>query len=244
MRSSSCSARRFAWSIAPRSIAASLSARSRSISSSSCARRRRRGHPADPQPAARLVDEVDRLVGEEAVRDVAVGEVRRGDERLVGDRHLVVLLVAVAEPLQDVDGHRDAGLVDLDRLEPALEGRVLLDVLAVLVERRRADRLELAAREHRLEDARRVDRALGGARTHERVDLVDEQDDVAARADLLQHLLQALLEVAAVPRAGDEAAEVEGVHLLVGERDRAPGPRRSAGRGPRRSRSCRRPARR
>ena len=38
---------------------------------------RRRGHPADPQPRAGLVDEVDRLVGQEPVGDVAVGQRRR-----------------------------------------------------------------------------------------------------------------------------------------------------------------------
>jgi hypothetical protein len=70
----------------------------------------------------------------------------------------------------------------------------------------------------RLEDARRVDRALGGARADERVQLVDEQDDVAAGGDLLQHLLEALLEVTAVARPGDERAEVEGVQLLVLQR--------------------------
>src|SRR5690606_18643838 len=70
-------------------------------------------------------------------------------------------------------------------------------------------------REERLEDARCVDRALGGARADERVDLVDEGDDVAARADLLRHLLEALLEVTAVAAARDEAAEVERVELLV-----------------------------
>ena len=52
----------------------------------------------------------------------------------------------------------------------------------------------------------------------EGVDLVDEQDDVAAGADLLEHLLQALLEVAPVAAAGDEGAEVEGVELLALER--------------------------
>ena len=52
----------------------------------------------------------------------------------------------------------------------------------------------------------------------ERVQLVDEQDDVAAGPDLLQHLLEALLEVAAVAGAGHERAEVERVELLVGER--------------------------
>ena len=103
----------------------------------------------------------------------------------------------------------------LDRLEPALERGILLDVLAVLVERGRADDLQLTAGQHRLEDGGRVDRALGGTGTDEGVDLVDEQDDVAAGADLLEDLLQPLLEVTAVAAAGDERAEVEGVELLV-----------------------------
>ena len=178
----------------------------------------RRLHATDAQTRAGLVDEVDGLVGKVTVGDVAVGEVGRGDDRLVGDRDAVVRLVAVAETLQDLDRVRDRRLLDLDRLEAALERGVLLEVLAVLVERGGADRLQLTAREHRLEDRRGVDRALGRARTDERVQLVDEQDDVAARADLLQHLLEALLEVAAVARARDERAEVEGVELLALQR--------------------------
>jgi hypothetical protein len=126
---------------------------------------RRRGHAADAHARAGLVDEVDRLVGQEAVGDVAVGQRGRGHEGAVGDRDPVVGLVAVAQPLEDVDRVRQRGLGDLDRLEPALEGGVLLEVLAVLVERRRADGLQLAAGEHRLEDRRGVDRALGGAGT-------------------------------------------------------------------------------
>src|SRR5690606_14067948 len=49
----------------------------------------------------------------------------------------------------------------------------------------------------------------------EGVNLVDEGDDVAPRADLLRDLLEALLEVSAVAAAGDERAEVERVELLV-----------------------------
>ena len=110
------------------------------------------------------------------------------------------------------------GSCDLDRLEAALERGILLEVLAVLVERGRADGLQLAAGEQRLQDAGRVDRALGGTRTDQGVDLVDEGDDVAAGADLLGDLLQALLEVTAVAGAGDERAEVERVELLVLQR--------------------------
>jgi hypothetical protein len=179
---------------------------------------RRRGHRPDAQARAGLVDEVDRLVRQVAVGDVAVGELGRGDERVVGDGDAVVGLVAVAQALEDLDGVLHRGLLDLDRLEPALERGVLLEVLAVLVERGGADGLDLAAGQHRLEDAGGVDRALGGTRPDERVDLVDEQDDVAAGGDLLEDLLEALLEVTAVARPGDERAEVEGVEVLVLER--------------------------
>src|SRR5205814_2457118 len=96
-----------------------------------------------------------------------------------------------------------------------LERSVALEVLAVLVERRRADRLQLAARESRLEDRRSVDRALGRTHADEVMQLVDEEDDVAPLHDLLHHLLQALLELTAVLRARDERSEVERVDLLA-----------------------------
>ena len=176
-------------------------------------------HTADAQPTARLVDQVDRLVGQEAVGDVAVGEISGRDECLVGDLDRVELLVDLAKSLQDLDRHRDRGLLHLHGLEATLEGGVLFDVLAVLVDRGGAHGLQLAAREHGLEYRRGVDRALGGAGTDEGVDLVDEQDDVAAGADLLQDLLEALFEVTAVAAARDERAEVEGVQLLVRECD-------------------------
>src|SRR5947209_3664909 len=88
-------------------------------------------------------------------------------------------------------------------------------MLAVLVEGGGADGLPLTTSEHRLEDRGGVDGAFGGPCADERVQLVDEQDDVAAGADLLEHLLEALLEVAAVAGPGDERAEVEGVELLA-----------------------------
>ena len=104
----------------------------------------RRGHPTDAQAAAGLVDEVDGLVRQVAVGQVAVGQVGRGHQRLVGDGHRVVRLVPVAQALQDLDGEGHVGLLHLDRLEAPLEGGVLLQVLAVLVDGGGADGLQLA----------------------------------------------------------------------------------------------------
>src|SRR5689334_10011274 len=176
---------------------------------------RRGAHRLDAHARSRLVDQIDRLVGQVTVLDVAVGEDRGRAQRLVGDLAAVVRLVAVAQAAQDLHGVVDRRLVDADLLEAPLERRVALEVLAVLVERRRADRLQLAARQGRLEDRGGVDRALGRARADEVVQLVDEQDDVAALGDLLHHLLQALLELTAVLRPGYQRREVERVDLLA-----------------------------
>ena len=131
----------------------------------------------------------------------------------------MVDLVALLEPAQDRDRVGDGGLADHHRLEAPLERGVLLDVLAVLVERRRADRAQFAAREHRLEQVGGVDGAFGGARADDRVQLVEEQDHAALRlGDLLEHRLQPVLELAAVLRAGDQRADVERDHAPVAQR--------------------------
>ena len=128
----------------------------------------------------------------------------------------MVRLVRVLQPAQDRDRVCNRRLADVDRLETPLERRVLLDVLAVFVKRRRADAAQLAARQHRLQHVRRVDRALGGAGADDRVQLVDEEDQLAFGVrDLLQDSLQALLELAAVLRAGEQAADVECPHALA-----------------------------
>jgi hypothetical protein len=163
------------------------------------------------EPAACLVDQVDGLVRQLAAGDVAVGQRCGGDQRGVGDRDLVVRLVALLEAAQDRDGVLGGGLADEHLLEPALQRRVLLDALAVLVERRRADHPQLATGQHGLEHVAGVHRAVAsGAGADHGVQLVDERDDLAVGLlDLGQDGLEPLLELATVLRAGDHRREVE-----------------------------------
>ena len=232
--------------------ASSFSFLSASRSISSCWMRRstssistRGGLDLHLQPRGGLVDQVDRLVGEEAVGDVALRERRGGDDRRVGDADAVVDLVALLEPAQDRDRVVDVGLADEHRLEAALERRVLLDVLAVLVERGRADARSSPRASIGLSRLAASIAPSAGAGADDRVQLVDEQDDLALGVlDLLEHGLEPLLELAAVLRAGDQRADVERDHAAVAQRLGHVARRRSAGRGPRRSPSCRRRARR
>jgi hypothetical protein len=66
-------------------------------------------------------------------------------------------------------------LVHQHLLEAALQRGILLDVLAVFVQRGRADAVQLAARQRRLEHVAGVHGALGLAGAHHGVDLVDEE---------------------------------------------------------------------
>ena len=170
----------------------------------------------DTQAGGGLVDEVDGLVGQEPPGDVPVGQHGGGHQRGVLDADAVVHLVALLQPPQDGDGVLHAGLADVDLLEAALQRRVLLHVLAELVERGGADHAQLAPGQHRLEHVAGVHGALGRAGTDDGVHLVDEGDDLPVGVgDLLEDGLEPLLELAPVLGPGHHGREVEGDEPLV-----------------------------
>jgi len=121
----------------------------------------------------------------------------------------VVLLVPLPDSLEDLDRLFERRLFDHDGLEAALQGGIPLDVLAVLVERRGADALELAPSQRGLQDVRRIDRALGRPRPDQGVELVDEEDRVVRVAELLDDLLEPLLELATVLGARHQGPDVK-----------------------------------
>lgn len=166
---------------------------------------------AQPDPGARLVHHVDRLVGQEPVADVPVGQFRRRGQGAVGEADLVVRLVRVAQTFQDLHGLLDRRLRNQYRLEAPFEGRVLLDVLAVLVDGGRAHHVQFSAGESGLEHVPGVHRALARrARADDRVQFVDEEDDLPVRCpDVLDDLLQPLLELPAVLGTRHHAGQVE-----------------------------------
>ena len=157
-----------------------------------------------------FVDQVDGLVGQEAIGDIAMGKRGRGDDRGILDAHAVMHFVAVLEAAQDGDGVLDRRLRDQNGLEAALQRRVLFDVLAIFVERGGADGAQFAAGQRRLEHVGGVHGAFGGARADQRVQLVDEENDLSGGfGDFLQHGLQAIFKFAAVLGAGDQGRQVQ-----------------------------------
>ena len=163
-----------------------------------------------------LVHQVYRLVGQEPVRDISLGELDGCDARIVLDTHLVVVLIALLQATQDADGIYLVGLVDHNRLETAFERLVLLKVLLILIERGGTDSPQFATCQGRLEDVGGIHGTFATAGTHERVDFVDEKDDVAVGlGDLLDDALESLLKLTLVLGTSHERAHVEREELLV-----------------------------
>ena len=165
---------------------------------------------------AHLVDHVDGLVGQLAVVDVAGRELDGGAQGFRRVAHLVVLLEIGLEPAQDLDRLLDGRLIDVDLLEPAHQGPVLFEVVAVVLVGGRAHAAQIPRGERGLEDIGGVHgAAAGGAGADHGVDFVDEQDGAGRALQLRDDALQAFLEVAAIPGAGQQRSHVEGENGAV-----------------------------
>ena len=157
-----------------------------------------------------LVDEVDGLVRQEPVGDVAVGEARCGDQRVVGEA------TAGGAPRSGrASPPGSDGVVDRSahgtRIRAGNDGparrlfsmrlRYSLRVVAPIV-------CSSPAGEHRFEHVAGVDAAAlaaGTAGADQRVQLVEENASfVVVGADLVDDLLQPFLEVTAVAGARDQ----------------------------------------
>ena len=117
--------------------------------------------------------------------------------------------------------HFLAWLLNLHRLEPAREGRILLDVLLVFGPGGRSDRPQFATRQGWLQEIGRIVLAGLAAGADQRMRLVDEKDDgLGARLGLLDHRFQAVLELTLHARAGLQQAKIECAQSDVAQRRR------------------------
>ncbi len=175
-------------------------------------------HRVDLHPKARgrLVDEVNRLVGEKTVGNVAMRERGGGDQRGVLNPHPVVDFVFFLEAAQNRDRLIDRRLLHHHRLKPSLERGVFFDIFPVFVERGRPDGSQFATGKRRLEHVRRIHRPLRRTGPDQRMKLVDKEDHLPTRvAHLLDHRLEPIFKLAAKLRSRDQRPHVERADPLV-----------------------------
>ena len=104
-------------------------------------------------------------------------------------------------------------------LEPPLQGRVFLNVLAVLIKGGGTNAAQFAAGQHRLEQVAGIHGTTGGPGSHHGVDFIDEQHDLTiAAGDFFEHGLEPFFELTAVLSAGNQGAHIQGNQLPVLQR--------------------------
>ena len=97
--------------------------------------------------ASGLIQNINGLVGKSAVSEIPNGQIHAGVQRFIGEFYAVVILVSRDNSLKDVIRLLRRGLLDRQRLEPALKRRILCDVFSVLVRSRRADHAQTVSGE-------------------------------------------------------------------------------------------------
>ena len=146
----------------------------------------------------RLIDQVDGLVGQKAVGDVAMAQLGRSHNGRVGDVHAMVDFVFFLQATQDGDGCLHRGFAHQNFLKTPLQRRIFLDVLAVFVQRGCAHAMQLATGQCGLEHIARVHGAFGLAGADHGVQLVNKDNRHAfVLGQLAQHGFQALFKLAA-----------------------------------------------
>ena len=153
---------------------------------------------------AGFVDQVDCLVGQEAVGNVTVRVRYREVDGVVGVGDGVKLLVPVFNPEQNLGGVGFIRRWNFHCLEAAFERAVFFDGLAILAGRGRADALNFSARQCWLQDVGCIERAFSRSCADQRVQFVNEDDRVLRLHQFFHDGLQALFKLATVLGAGDD----------------------------------------
>ena len=169
-----------------------------------------------PELGCRLVDQVDRLVRQETVGDVAVRQIDGRNQSVILNTHPMVVFIFFLQSTQDRNRFRGRRLIDHHHLETTLQGLVGLKILLVLIQGRRTDGPQFAAGQGRLQDIGRIHGAGGLSGTHQGVDFVDEEDDLAlAVNDFLDDALEPFLKFALVFRTGDQGTHIQRIDEFV-----------------------------
>ena len=173
--------------------------------------------------SAGFVDDIDGLVGQEAVVDMLARQLGSGFQGFFRVNDPVVILVTLAQAQQYLVGFLDRWLGNFDLLKAARQGAVLLKVFLVLLVGGGADAAQFPRGQHRLEDIGSVQRtARHRAGADDRMDFIDEQHGVLFSLQDGQHFFQPFLEIAAVAGSGQQGPHVQGVDPDVSQRRRHP----------------------
>ena len=123
--------------------------------------------------------------------------------------------IGFGNPLHDLRSFLDRWLHNSHRLETALQSSIFLNVLSVLIKSSCTNDLDLATRQGRLQNVRRIHGTFRIARTNQIVDLVNNQNNVSALLDLTDQTLHAAFKLASKLGTCYQSSQIQKEDFLI-----------------------------
>ena len=108
------------------------------------------------QHRCRFVDQIDRLIRQKSIGNIAVGKGYGSDGGIVLDPDAVVNFIFFLDTSKDSNGILNRRLLHQHRLKASLQRTVLLDVFAIFIKGRCPDAVQFASGEGRFEHVRGI----------------------------------------------------------------------------------------
>ena len=121
----------------------------------------------------------------------------------------MVFLQPRPQPLENLPGLLPGGFRHRHLTEPPVQGRVLFNVLAVLLQSGGADDLNLPAAQGWLQQIGGVNGTLSGAGSHNGMEFINKENHVAHPAHFGNQIPDALFKLAPIFGPGDDAGHVQ-----------------------------------
>ena len=128
----------------------------------------------------------------------------------------MVGFVAILQPPQNGNGVFDAGLIDIDLLETAFQGRIFFNIFAVFIQRSRANTAQFPPSQHGFEQVTRIHGPLGGPSPNDGVNFVDEQNNLSGGiGDFFQYRFQPFFKFTPVFGPSNQRPHIQRDQLAV-----------------------------
>ena len=168
----------------------------------------------DACASASLIEDVNGLVWQEAVLDIAARKHNGSLDSSLGVVDVVVLLVAILKTMDNRNSVVVVWLADVDRLKTPLKCSVLLDMFTVLFCRSCTNDLDFSTRQRWFQDGRGIDGAFCGAGANDGVNLINEEDVILGFLQLSNNFLHAVLKLTAILGSCYQTCQVKRPDLL------------------------------
>ena len=175
----------------------------------------RHGVDLQTQAGCGLIHQIDRLIGKEPVGDVSCRQLDGGDDCIIFDTDLMVVLVFFLQTTQDGNGIQFVRFVYHNNLETTFERLVLLKIFLIFIQCRSTDRTQFATGQSWFQDIGGIHCAFALAGTDQCMDLIDKKNDFPIRfSHFIDYGFQTFFKFTFIFGSGNQSPHIQRENLF------------------------------